>query len=486
MEGRSGDKKKSPRRKPGPPPTPPSSSSSASRGDSEDAPPPLVPDLRPRTVASEEDAPHSTTPSPQQQPSSSSSVELNVFREQWRKELQQQNRRPEKQKEKEKVGEEEEDAEEGAKRQRREEAVREREKKLREREAREARYRFPERKDKHLPDFLLRPPKRVLNADASSSAAAASSADKSNALGMWIPCQPLLPQKPMHVSHLPDEVLLVIFRFLDPSSLEKAALACKHWLIVSREPVLWRSFCLSLWKRCKREIWDQYGSSWRSMWLTRPRIRFDGLFVSRNQYVRPGATEFTYCQPVHLVKYFRYFRFFPDGTVYYTMSLDGPRKALKWFHPPAPSSSSLHHQHPHHQPHHHQPSDIQPQQRLVHTGKWSLDDVNGKVELWIMKEPRRSHCYHFVMANHVKKGGAVIRLLVEQFVMHALPPPPSQQTQIRTFQQLQQQLMQQLDGGGGDDLLEFSAGSVMNFRFYKVPPHMLDPQLHVSPAQQQQ
>jgi len=72
------------------------------------------------------------------------------------------------------------------------------------------------------------------------------------------------------------------------------------------------------------------------MYLNRPRLRFDGIFISKykiqpnfksfknlffpinncfcvgkNTYVRQGTTEWTYHQPVHSVVYYRYLRFFP-------------------------------------------------------------------------------------------------------------------------------------------------------------------------------
>ncbi len=49
------------------------------------------------------------------------------------------------------------------------------------------------------------------------------------------------------------------------------------------------------------------------MFLQRPHMRFDGLYVSRNTYIRTGLTEWRYKNPVHLVTYFRYLRFLPDG-----------------------------------------------------------------------------------------------------------------------------------------------------------------------------
>lgn len=48
--------------------------------------------------------------------------------------------------------------------------------------------------------------------------------------------------------------------------------------------------------------------SWRDLYLQRPHLRFDGVYVSRNTYLRTGLVEWRVKNPVHLVCYFRYYR----------------------------------------------------------------------------------------------------------------------------------------------------------------------------------
>ena len=60
-----------------------------------------------------------------------------------------------------------------------------------------------------------------------------------------------------------------------------------------------------------------YAGSWRSMFRSRPRLRFNGCYISTVNYARPGANStntLTWGAPVHVVTYFRYLRFFRDGT----------------------------------------------------------------------------------------------------------------------------------------------------------------------------
>ena len=70
-----------------------------------------------------------------------------------------------------------------------------------------------------------------------------------------------------------------------------------------------------------------YASSWRQMFRSRPRIRFNGCYISTANYTRPGATStntLTWGTPVHVVTYYRYLRFFRDGTVISLLTTSEP------------------------------------------------------------------------------------------------------------------------------------------------------------------
>lgn len=63
---------------------------------------------------------------------------------------------------------------------------------------------------------------------------------------------------------------------------------------------------------------SQYRSSWRQMFRQRPRLRFNGCYISTVNYTRPGAASTdsrTWGTPIHIITYFRYLRFFRDGSV---------------------------------------------------------------------------------------------------------------------------------------------------------------------------
>lgn len=133
---------------------------------------------------------------------------------------------------------------------------------------------------------------------------------------------------------LPDELLFEVFTRMTPYNLGRAACVCRKWRYTVRNPVFWRNACLKAWQLSGvvenyMILQSRYDSSWRKMWLLRPRIRTDGLYVSRNTHLRAGVAEWMITNPVHLVCYFRYLRFYPSGRFVYTNSPTKVKDAVK-------------------------------------------------------------------------------------------------------------------------------------------------------------
>jgi len=96
---------------------------------------------------------------------------------------------------------------------------------------------------------------------------------------------------------------------------------------------LWRAACLKTWQVSgeieNRRLQFMYDGSWRKMWLLRPRLRTDGIYVSRNTYIRAGVAEWKVKNPVHLVCYYRYIRFYPSGKFLYKNSSQKVKEVAK-------------------------------------------------------------------------------------------------------------------------------------------------------------
>ena len=70
-------------------------------------------------------------------------------------------------------------------------------------------------------------------------------------------------------------------------------------------------------------------SDWFKLWLTLPRIRFDGVYISTVTYTRQGLDESSVYTPIHLVTYYRYLRFFNSAVIMWTTPME-PRIAIKF------------------------------------------------------------------------------------------------------------------------------------------------------------
>jgi len=175
-----------------------------------------------------------------------------------------------------------------------------------------------------------------------------------------------MPVPPCPISGLPQEILVQIVKdvaILDVASFAKLAQVCKRLAyLVATEEQVWKRVCEGSevgfgamhyeWQQevlgeslvteftelqetsedstdlvATRPIRDTiteallrgvYRSSWLQMFKLRPRIRFNGCYISTNNYVRPGQAStnlVTWVNPVHIVTYYRYVRFFRDGTL---------------------------------------------------------------------------------------------------------------------------------------------------------------------------
>ncbi|KAI9760811.1 MAG: hypothetical protein M4579_001441 [Chaenotheca gracillima] len=82
--------------------------------------------------------------------------------------------------------------------------------------------------------------------------------------------------------------------------------------------------------------------TYQQLYRYRPRIRFGGCYISTVNYVRPGAsspTQISWNTPVHIVTYYRYLRFFRDGTCLSLLATAEPADVV---HHLKPEAQTLH------------------------------------------------------------------------------------------------------------------------------------------------
>lgn len=173
------------------------------------------------------------------------------------------------------------------------------------------------------------------------------------------------PAPPSPISDLPDELLIHILQDVaveDVGDFARLAAVCKHFAyLVATEERIWRRVCLGSevgfgamhyhyqrtieWdplnemektddgtivssreladRRCgesllvTRALCPSVYPTWKAMFRSRPRIRFNGCYISTVNYVRSGQAstyQNTWGSPILIVTYYRYLRFFRDGS----------------------------------------------------------------------------------------------------------------------------------------------------------------------------
>lgn len=131
----------------------------------------------------------------------------------------------------------------------------------------------------------------------------------------------------VHIGQLPSEVLNYIIKWvvssdLDLKSLENCSQVCRGFYLASRDDEIWRLISASMWGSA---VVSPASGSWRELFLTSPRIRFSGCYVSRIKYLREGERGFQdqeMYRAWHVVEYNRFLRFFPGGQVIMALSSD--------------------------------------------------------------------------------------------------------------------------------------------------------------------
>lgn len=199
------------------------------------------------------------------------------------------------------------------------------------------------------------------------------------------------PAPPCPISQLPDELLTHILRDLavtDFAGFVRTAQVCKHLAyLVFTERRIWKRICLGnevgftamhhefqipiewqqkdldspgtevdglhqtlsgtfLSQRERKEqerqrkieeskalIPNPY-SGWQSMFRSRPRVRFNGCYISTVNYLRAGAASTNQATwggaPIHVVTYYRYLRFFRDGTCISLLTTNEPPSVVHY------------------------------------------------------------------------------------------------------------------------------------------------------------
>ncbi|KNC77178.1 hypothetical protein SARC_10355, partial [Sphaeroforma arctica JP610] len=128
----------------------------------------------------------------------------------------------------------------------------------------------------------------------------------------------------IHFSALPSEIIAKIVGHiaipdLDMASIEQLGSTCRYMYLKARDPALWMKVCERVWNEFPRPPETkgiEAAEFWRQMYINRPRPRLDGVYVSKESYIRAGERDMSnFYAPVHIIEHYRYIRFSSDGKV---------------------------------------------------------------------------------------------------------------------------------------------------------------------------
>ena len=130
---------------------------------------------------------------------------------------------------------------------------------------------------------------------------------------------PCAADVPAILRALDENSLCEIASRLGPRAFARLATTCAAFrdFVYAHDIDVWRGFCVDAFAHresaAETAARKSRQGSYRAMFQQRLRLRTDGLYVSRNTYIKPGAKTMENAKCCHLVAYYRYFRFYRTG-----------------------------------------------------------------------------------------------------------------------------------------------------------------------------
>ncbi|KXS18638.1 hypothetical protein M427DRAFT_132580 [Gonapodya prolifera JEL478] len=206
---------------------------------------------------------------------------------------------------------------------------------------------------------------------------------------------PRRPHRASPLTKLPGEVLLALLRAVgrvDFVALNNASEVCRRLYVLARETGVWRDLCAVTYMgagfggaaslaELEREVIVH--GDWRRMLIHKPRLRLDGVYISRCNYWRQGHGEGFYT-PYILVSYFRFLRFFKDGSVVSVCTSLEPVEVVKLLRDTDSPTTAK-------------------QLKNICRGNWRLTDKTLEIHLSDRERPRTKFAMRLAV-NSVKTG----------------------------------------------------------------------------------
>lgn len=157
------------------------------------------------------------------------------------------------------------------------------------------------------------------------------------------------------IAQLPEEILHQILQIAvvsdDAVCFTALSMTCQKFFVLLHDDTIWRALCIKTYRdqmysdgiplsaaseeaNYVQDLFQQvntiYEDSWKRMFIEKPRIRMNGVYIATCHYTRPGVREesLDWTNPVLLVTYFRYLRFFATGECLSLLTTSEPREIV--------------------------------------------------------------------------------------------------------------------------------------------------------------
>ena len=90
----------------------------------------------------------------------------------------------------------------------------------------------------------------------------------------------------------------------------------------------------------KYEELKKYDNDWLNLLINKPKLRFNGVYISTFNYIRQGYSE-NFNQPLLMVTYFRYLRLYQDGTCQMFTTTTEPKAIVRTITKTRPAEKAM-------------------------------------------------------------------------------------------------------------------------------------------------
>lgn len=156
-------------------------------------------------------------------------------------------------------------------------------------------------------------------------------------------------EKPVYLQKLPYEVIENIMELLliqDTPTWVDFSLCCKKLAFIGfRDKNIWSKLSQLVYEKqvyrdndeekFKYLIKSQWGIKHYQMLNMRPFIKYRGVYISKVSYMKEGArseNSNSWNLPYRIITYYRYYRFFPDGTCLKIITVLEPKRVISKLH----------------------------------------------------------------------------------------------------------------------------------------------------------